>query len=104
MKSVHWIKDTREIYLLRAPAPPRPIGLAYTGGGMGRPVSAPLPAEDVTVEIIGRAESQRVLDQALSGWTHRVHHADELPWVRERVGRVADNPESELGGHDKNGP
>src|SRR3954470_2203942 len=74
---LHWIRATKEIYVLRGPwFPP-----AFDG------LNPPVFLVDSTWEIIvlGMAETEHEVAAALAGWQAEMPKPDSLRWARERL-------------------
>lgn len=79
---LHWIQDTREIYIFRGPQPPLPTGF---DARMGVSFTLPLDNDEYGVEVLGWAESEEALEQALDGWEAQMNEPNSLQWVRARL-------------------
>ncbi|MFN2608489.1 MAG: hypothetical protein ABR511_11470, partial [Acidimicrobiales bacterium] len=79
--SLRWIRDTKEIYIRREPQGQRPAA----GSGSEQAPGGLLNDGAVTVEVLGWAESQPVLDDALAGWERHMGDVDSLAWVRDQL-------------------
>lgn len=82
---LHWIEDTHEIFVLRAPDPRILRSLASPFGG----VPLRLGGGYLRVEVLGWADDKQVLDRALAGWQSRMSGFDSLQWVRDRLDQAA---------------
>lgn len=91
---LNWVEDTGEVYVMREAGEPLvmdPLG----------DVAVPnLPADEVTVEILGRIEGLEAVEAAFAGWSEAQGGAGSLDWVRERVGDVASGVSHTGEGHD----
>jgi hypothetical protein len=76
----NWLHDTGELYVVREPHP---------GGLFARYLDQldidQVDTEQLTVEVLGRFESDDAVKQALAGWEHEMTHANSLDWLRARA-------------------
>jgi len=98
--SVHWIVDTREIYILREPQPPRPMGFDPR---LGRSFLLPLKKDALRVEVLGWAENRQAIEVALDGWQGQMDGPNSLQWVRDRLEEAAQATQ-ETGSHGATDP
>ncbi|MDQ4131633.1 MAG: hypothetical protein M3179_00125 [Actinomycetota bacterium] len=98
--SLRWVKDTRQIYVVRRLPPPPgarhdlddldDLGVGDDLDPLDEPDPAlPVSNMDFGVEVLGWAEDLSVLEQALDGWEAQVRDDDGLEWVRQRLGAAA---------------
>jgi hypothetical protein len=78
---LHWVEDTREIYALREPQ----SQWIVNHYGDAFPVSLGIKDDAYWVEILGWAETEAILDEALEGWEAQMDQPDSLQWVRSRL-------------------
>jgi hypothetical protein len=76
----NWLKDTGELYVVREPHP----------GGLFAKYLDQLDIEQVglgqlTVEILGRFDTDDAVKQALAGWEEEMTRPDSLDWLRQRA-------------------
>ena len=79
---LNWVADTGEVYVMREPA--EPVGM----DPLGDTWVADLPADLVTVEVLGTITGQATVERAFGGWPEAIEGADSLAWVRDRVTRA----------------
>lgn len=78
---LHWVEDTREIYVLREPQ----SQWVVNHFGDAFPTSLGIRDDAYWVEILGWAESEEILNEALDGWQAQMDQPDSLQWVRARL-------------------
>ena len=76
---ISWIADTGEIYAMAEPT--EPIG----SDGFGDLYVQGMPADAVTVELLGHSPSREDVEQVLEGWAEAMAEPGSLNWVRARV-------------------
>ncbi len=73
----NWLFDTGELYVVREPHP---------GGLFARYLDQldldQVDTEQLTVEVLGRFESEDAVKQALAGWEHQMTRPNSLDWLR----------------------
>lgn len=79
---VHWLKETKELYLLRGPMTP-----PFLPDSAGRwNMNAPRFADDqYQVILLGTAKRASVVERALKGWRDRMGEPNSLQWVLDRL-------------------
>ncbi|MFN2606320.1 MAG: hypothetical protein ABR511_00285 [Acidimicrobiales bacterium] len=83
---LHWIAETREIYVLREPQPP--LRTAFDPH-IGATFTLPLKEDALEVELLGWAEDRQALEASLDGWNDHMADPDSLQWVRDRLEEAA---------------
>jgi hypothetical protein len=79
---VHWLKETKELYLLRGPITPP---FLPDSAGRGN-INAPRFADDqYEVILLGTAKRASVVERALKGWRDRLGEPNSLQWVLDRL-------------------
>jgi hypothetical protein len=76
----NWLRETGELYVVREPHP----------GGLFAKYLDQLDVDQVdlgelTVEVLGRFDSEDAVKQALAGWEHHMTHPNSLDWLREHA-------------------
>ncbi len=98
---LHWIEETREIYVLREPQPPLPMGfdprIEFT-------FALPLKKDEYQVELGGWAEDRQAIEKALDGWRTHMGDPNGLQWVRDRLEEAAAATQRERGGQRDGDP
>ncbi|MCB0954145.1 MAG: hypothetical protein R2714_15605 [Microthrixaceae bacterium] len=89
---VNWVEDTGELYAMREPREP----LEMDPFGDSRVPS--MPADVVTVEILGNLGDLEAVESALDGWSRAQGEASSLDWVRSRI--AMDHPPASEGSPD----
>ena len=80
---VHWLKDTKELYLLRGPILPPFLPDFRSNGWSGIP---PRFANDqYEVIVLGKAKRASVVARALQGWRDRMGEPNSLHWALTRL-------------------
>lgn len=81
---LHWVEDTREIYVVRGPR----IPLSPEAWDPDVPFW-PVMEDAYEAIILGWADSEEVLRAVLNGWEQRMVEANSLQWVRTRLYEAA---------------
>lgn len=76
---LNWVEDTGELYAMREPAEPLIMD------PFGDTQVASLPADEVTVEILGSIGDLATVESTLDGWSDAEQRDGSLDWVRERL-------------------
>ncbi len=76
---LNWVQDTGELYAMREPREP----LEMDPFGDTRVPS--MPADVVTVEILGEVPDLESVEALLDGWSAAQSGSGSLGWVRERL-------------------
>ena len=80
---VHWLKATKEIYLLRGAMTP-PF-LPETFSGNWNNLHPRFADDQYEVILLGKARRASVVESALKGWRDRMSEPDGLRWVLGRL-------------------
>ena len=80
---LNWVEDTGEVYVMREAGEPLIMD------PLGDTAVPDLPADQVTVEIIGVIEGLGAVEEAFSGWSEAQAGDGSLTWVRDRVADAA---------------
>lgn len=76
---LNWVEDTGELYAMREPAEPLMMDF------LGDTQVASMPADEVTVEILGSIADLTAVESTLDGWSDAQETPASLDWVRERL-------------------
>ena len=76
---LNWVRDTAEVYVMREAGEPLIMD------PLGDTAVPDLPANQVTVEILGKLEGLEAVEAAFSGWSEAQSSPNSLQWVRDRV-------------------
>ena len=80
----NWVVETGELYIVREP---------HRGGLFAKFLDQldvdQADVEQLTVEILGRFDSDAAVKQALSGWEKHMTKPDSLSWLRENAAASA---------------
>jgi hypothetical protein len=76
---LNWVEDTGEVYVMRETGEPLVMD------PLGDVTIPDIPADVVTVEILGVIEGLDAVRSAFAGWSEAVAGAGSLAWVRQRV-------------------
>lgn len=87
---LNWVEDTGELYAMREPREP----LEMDPFGDTRVPS--MPADVVTVEILGEVPDLAAVEAVLDGWSAAQGADGSLGWVRDRL--VSGAPSGSSGG------
>ena len=75
----NWVRETGELYVVREPHP---------GGLLARYLDQldvdQVETEALTVEVLGRFDSEEAAQRALAGWEAAMPKHDSLSWLRAR--------------------
>jgi hypothetical protein len=77
-----WLLETGELYIVREPHPGGLFARYLDQLGIDQ-----VDVKQLTVEVLGRFESEAAVKQALTGWEQAMTHPNSLDWLR---GRAAD--------------
>ena len=91
---LNWVQDTGEVYLMREAAEPLQMD------PFGDTRVAPMPVDEVTVEIIGTIDGLDNVERAFSGWSTAMVVDGSVEWVRDRVARAEAGDLPTAGGAD----
>lgn len=80
---LNWVEDTGEVYLMREAGEPLVMD------PLGDTVVPKLPADEVTVEILGVIQGLEAVEAAFSGWSEAMEGPGSVGWVHERVADAA---------------
>ncbi|HEV2760543.1 MAG TPA: hypothetical protein VGV86_13340 [Acidimicrobiales bacterium] len=81
---LHWIEETREIYVVRGPQIPQSPDAWDTDVPFW-----PVMEDAYEAILLGWADSEEILHAVLDGWQHRMTEANGLQWVRIRLYQAA---------------
>lgn len=87
---VHWIKDTKELYLLRGPI--LPPFLPDNAGSRWSGIPPRFAYDQYEVVLVGQARRASVVARALKGWKDRMEEPNSLHWVLTRLDVSLDPP------------
>lgn len=76
---VMWVADTGEVYAMFEPVEP------LASDGIGDIFPQHMPAEAVTVEVLGTVASRAEIDERLAGWEAAMPEPGSITWVRDRL-------------------
>jgi len=76
---LNWVEDTGELYVMREAGEPLVMD------PLGDTVVPDLPADQVTVEILGTIGSLADVEGTIAGWSAAMTAPASLAWVRDRV-------------------
>jgi len=74
-----WVADTGELYVMLEVAPPEfvdPFGDAFPED---------LPADQLTVAILGTVATQEEVERILAGWPEAMNRPDGVAWIARRL-------------------
>jgi hypothetical protein len=91
---LNWVEDTGEVYVMREAGEPLIMD------PLGDTAVPDLPADQVTVEILGVIEGLSAAEDAFSGWSEAQGEAASLGWVRDRVADAVSGVRHEGGPDD----
>ena len=80
-----WVEGTRELYVVREPAP---SGWATPFGGIhfrGTHSTDEKEIAGMTVAVLGTISSHEALEQILSGWEDAIAQPDSVAWLVARL-------------------
>jgi len=80
---VHWLKDTKELYLLRGPI--LPPFLPDNVGSRWSGIPPRYANDQYEVIVLGKARRASVVERALNGWRDRMGEPNSLHWVLARL-------------------
>jgi hypothetical protein len=89
---LHWLKATKEIYLLRGPVSPPFLPGVFEGAGGGRVVPA-FADDQYRVIVLGRVRRASEVERALKGWRGVIGTSNSLQWVMKRLDQWVDTPD-----------
>lgn len=76
---LNWVEDTGELYAMRESTEPLMMD------PLGDTAVASMPADEVTVEILGTVADLDSVEAVLDGWSEAQQGTGSLDWVRERL-------------------
>ncbi len=82
---LNWIQDTGELYSMSEPVEP-----LITDPAGGERYLTPMPANIVTVEVLGNVDTLDGVEHLLAGWSDVMAEPNSLQWVRERLAQHAE--------------
>jgi hypothetical protein len=91
---LNWVEDTAEVYLMREPGEPLVMD------PLGDTAVPDLPADEVTVEILGTIADLEAVEAAFSGWSEAQSAPNSLEWVRSRMRDASEGISHAGEGHD----
>jgi hypothetical protein len=80
---LNWVEDTGEVYLMREAGEPLVMD------PLGDTLVPKLPADEVTVEVIGTIAGLERVEGAFSGWSDAMPLPGSVAWVHERMADAA---------------
>ncbi len=95
---LNWVEDTGEVYLMREAGEP----LVMDPFGDTRVPK--LPADEVTVEILGVIEGLDAVRAAFAGWAAAMGEPASVGWVHQRMADVASGAEPPATAGDQDPP
>jgi hypothetical protein len=92
---LHWLKSTKETYLLRGPLLPPFLPGLLEGAGGGNLVPT-FRDNQFEVIVLGRVRRASELERAIRGWRDAIDEPDSLRWLLERLNRLMPLPDLDL--------
>lgn len=80
---LNWVEDTGEVYLMREAGEPLLMD------PLGDTLVPDLPADEVTVEVLGVVHGLDQVEAMFSGWSEAQAGSDSVAWVRRRMAEPA---------------
>lgn len=84
---VHWLKATKEVYLLRGPRLP-PFLPGLLEGSAGSNIVPTFNDDQYEVIVLGKARRASEIEHALKGWRNTIGQSNSLEWVLDRLDKA----------------
>ncbi len=91
---LNWVEDTGEVYLMREAGEPLVMD------PLGDTLVPDLPADEVTVEVLGVIHGLDRVEGAFSGWSESQGDPGSVAWVHQRMSEASSGDVHAAGADD----